>query len=154
MTTIQSIREALSTLDQTAILCDLHDSEFVTGGAITEACRVAGYDESGRVTVNNLSAWNMTVAEFGEHIAPVDTITIHNALFDSRIADDKKLFAAAANGSDWVKGLFAGQPISRLTEARKLDLAERIEQGIQQVGAALGQNWSECYHNAVWSQVR
>ena len=76
MTTIESIREALSDLDQDAILCDLPDSEFVTGGSIADACRVAGYDESGRVTVNNLRAWNMTVAEFGEHIAPDDTITI------------------------------------------------------------------------------
>ena len=76
MTTIKSIREALSNLDQNAHLTHLPDSEFVTGGAITDACRVAGYDESGRVTVNNLNAWNMTVAVFGEHIAPVDTITI------------------------------------------------------------------------------
>lgn len=69
MTTIESIREALSTLDQDAVLSDLPDSEFVTGGSITDACRVAGYDESGRVTVNNLSAWNMTVAKFAEYIA-------------------------------------------------------------------------------------
>ena len=64
MKTIESIREALSDLDQDAILCDLPDSEFITGGSITYACRLAGYDESGRVTVNNLSAWNMTIAEF------------------------------------------------------------------------------------------
>jgi hypothetical protein len=70
MTTIESIREALSTLDQDAVLCDLPDSEFVTGGSITDACRVAGYDESGRVTVNNLNAWGMTVAKFAEYIAP------------------------------------------------------------------------------------
>jgi hypothetical protein len=72
MTTIESIREALSTLDQDAVLCDLPDSEFTTGGAITDACRVAGYDESGRVAVNNLSAWGMTVAKFAEYIAPED----------------------------------------------------------------------------------
>jgi hypothetical protein len=69
MTTIESIREVLSTLDPDAILCDLPDSEFVTGGAITDACRVAGYDESGRVTVNNLNAWGMTVAQFAEYFA-------------------------------------------------------------------------------------
>lgn len=66
---IKSIREALASLDQDALLCDLHEGEFVTGGAITNACRAAGYDESGRVTVNNLNAWGMTVAKFAECIA-------------------------------------------------------------------------------------
>lgn len=72
MKTIETIREILSVLDQDAILCDLPDSEFVFGGTITNACRAAGYDESGRVTVNNLSAWEMTVADFAECIAPID----------------------------------------------------------------------------------
>lgn len=73
MTTIEAIREALSTLNQRAILCDLPDSEFVTGGAITNACRAAGYDESGRVTVNSINAWNMTVAQLADYLTqPVE----------------------------------------------------------------------------------
>lgn len=70
MTIVESIHEALSNLDQSAALRDLPDSEFVTGGSITDACRAAGYDESGRVTVNTLNAWAMTVAEFAVMIAP------------------------------------------------------------------------------------
>ena len=54
--------------DQHAPLCDLPDSEFKTGGRITDLCRAAGYDESGRVVVNNLRAWHMTTAEFAKTI--------------------------------------------------------------------------------------
>lgn len=64
MKPIESIREALGNLDPSSLLCDLPDNEFITGGAITNACRAARYDESGRVTVNDLNAWGMTVAEF------------------------------------------------------------------------------------------
>lgn len=66
----ESIREALASLDPSAFLFDLPEEEFVTGGAITNACRASGNDESGHVTVNNLNAWGMTVAEFAEYIAP------------------------------------------------------------------------------------
>ena len=62
MTTIKTLAD----LPQDTLLCDLPDSEFQTGGAMTVACRAAGYDESGRVTVNSLNAWGMTVAEFSE----------------------------------------------------------------------------------------
>jgi hypothetical protein len=65
-----TIPTALSSLDQDAILYDLPNSELLTGGAITNACRAAGYDESGNIVVNNLNAWNLTVAKFAELIAP------------------------------------------------------------------------------------
>jgi hypothetical protein len=45
-------------------LFDIADAEFVTGGAITEAVKTAGYDVNGHVFVNDNSAWSMTVAEF------------------------------------------------------------------------------------------
>ena len=68
-TTPTTITEALASLDQSACLFDLTDSEFVTGGAITDACRIAGYDVSGAIVVNNLNAWSMTVAQFAKLIA-------------------------------------------------------------------------------------
>jgi hypothetical protein len=68
--TIQSIRKILSSFNQDAMLSELPDSEFVTGGAITNACRIAGYEESGNIVVNNLAAWGMTVAKFAKLIAP------------------------------------------------------------------------------------
>lgn len=37
-------------------LCDLDDSEFVTGGRVTDIVRAAGYDESGRVVVGQQNA--------------------------------------------------------------------------------------------------
>jgi len=54
--------------DEHVPLCDLPDSEFQTGGRITDLCRAAGHDESGRVVVNNLRAWHMTAAEFAKTI--------------------------------------------------------------------------------------
>ena len=68
-TSTESIRESLSRLNQAARLHELPDTEFETGGAITAACKKAGYDESGRVTVNNLRAWDMTVADFAHYIS-------------------------------------------------------------------------------------
>lgn len=68
----ESIREALASLNSSAFLFDLPEEEFVTGGAITNACRAAGYDESGRITINNLNAWGMTVSQFSEIIATED----------------------------------------------------------------------------------
>lgn len=53
-----------SNLPPCAPLHELPDSEFVTGGEITSACKAAGYDVSGRIVVNDMNAWNMTVAEF------------------------------------------------------------------------------------------
>jgi len=64
-----AIQEELSTLDPNARLYEIPDAEFVYGGAITNACKIAGYDESGRVTVNHLNAWGMTVAQFAADIA-------------------------------------------------------------------------------------
>lgn len=49
-------------------LCNLPDHEFETGGKITAAVHAAGYTESGRVVVNNLRAWSMTVSEFAAHL--------------------------------------------------------------------------------------
>jgi hypothetical protein len=66
--TIESIQAVLSALDPVTPLCDLPDGEFEQGGAITLACRLAGYAESGRDAVNDLSAWNLTVAEFAAKI--------------------------------------------------------------------------------------
>jgi hypothetical protein len=63
-----TITEALAKLDPFTLLCELPDTEFVRGGAIDDACRIAGFDESGRVVVNNLAAWSKTVAEFVELI--------------------------------------------------------------------------------------
>jgi hypothetical protein len=59
----EAIKAALANLDKTAALCDLPDSEFVTGGSITTACRAAGYDESGRATINQMNVWSSTVGE-------------------------------------------------------------------------------------------
>jgi hypothetical protein len=64
-----TISEALASLDPSALLFDLPDSEFVFGGAITDACRAAGFEESGRGVVNSLNAWDKTVAQFAELIA-------------------------------------------------------------------------------------
>jgi hypothetical protein len=47
-------------------LFELPDAEFEAGGRITELCRAAGHDESGRVVVNNLRAWSLTEAEFAK----------------------------------------------------------------------------------------
>jgi hypothetical protein len=44
-------------------LCDIEISEFETGGAITNALKSAGYEESGKVTIGNLSMWGSTVWE-------------------------------------------------------------------------------------------
>jgi hypothetical protein len=72
--TIYSFTEAFADIwtqedqDERTPLCDLPDSEFQTGGRITDLCRAAGYDESGRVVVNNLRAWHMTTAEFAKTI--------------------------------------------------------------------------------------
>lgn len=62
------ITNALANLDQSAHLFDLPDAEFQTGGAITNACRIAGYDDSGNYIVDSLNAWRMTVAEFADII--------------------------------------------------------------------------------------
>lgn len=59
-------RPVTSHLDPEAILCDLPDAEFETGGAITKACRAAGYDESGRAIVNQMNAWSLPVRKFLE----------------------------------------------------------------------------------------
>jgi hypothetical protein len=59
----EAIKAALANLDKTATLYDLPDSEFVTGGAITTACRAAGYDESGRAAINQMNVWSSTVGE-------------------------------------------------------------------------------------------
>jgi hypothetical protein len=61
---MNEIKTILSRLDQGAILCELPESEFETGGAINEACRAAGYWDSGRVTINDLNLWGATVADF------------------------------------------------------------------------------------------
>jgi hypothetical protein len=65
-----TIGRALAGLDPSALLHELPDREFAFGGAIDDACRIAGYSESGRTTVNQLMAWNMTVAEFAAAITP------------------------------------------------------------------------------------
>lgn len=73
MTTIESIREALSTVDQRAILCDLPDGMFEWGGTIHKACALAGYVESGRHAINQINGWNMTVAQLAEYLTqPVE----------------------------------------------------------------------------------
>lgn len=63
------IHSALANLDQTAVLYDLPDSEFEAGGAITNACRCAGYDEAGRAAINQLDAWSLTVSELATLLA-------------------------------------------------------------------------------------
>ena len=45
-------------------LCDLDDSEFVTGGRVTDIVKECGYDESGRAVVNQQNAWGMTIDEW------------------------------------------------------------------------------------------
>lgn len=59
-------KETARSLDPEAILADLPDAEFETGGAITKACRAAGYDESGRAVVNEMNAWSLPVRKFLE----------------------------------------------------------------------------------------
>jgi hypothetical protein len=50
-------------------LCDLDDSEFVFGGRISDIYKSNGYDETGRVCVNQQNAWQLTVAEWAATIA-------------------------------------------------------------------------------------
>lgn len=60
---LEAVKTALINLDKNAKIFDLDNSEFITGGAITNACRAAGYEESGRVVINQMEAWSMTVGE-------------------------------------------------------------------------------------------
>lgn len=62
-------RATLDQLDPTTKLYDLPDSEFVCGGAVTTACRDAGYDESGRIVINNMDAWGLTVSQLAKTLA-------------------------------------------------------------------------------------
>lgn len=52
----------LSVFDLSTVLHDIPDAAFATGGAVTNACKAVGYDESGRATINGLNAWGWTVA--------------------------------------------------------------------------------------------
>lgn len=45
-------------------LFKLPDDCFNFGGYIDDMCREVGYIESGRVVVNNLNLWNVTIREF------------------------------------------------------------------------------------------
>ena len=45
-------------------LCDLDDSEFVTGGRVTDIVRHLGYDESGRKCINDQNAWQMSIYDW------------------------------------------------------------------------------------------
>ena len=74
MTKTTAIKDALFALDQSALLHDLPDREFEFGGAINDACRLAGYVESGRVVVNQHAAWLMTVAEYAESLEALSAL--------------------------------------------------------------------------------
>jgi hypothetical protein len=52
-------------------LCDLSDSEFETGGRITDVVQAAGYDESGRECINDQGGWNMTIYEWAHAMSAV-----------------------------------------------------------------------------------
>lgn len=49
-------------------LCDLDDSEFVTGGRVYQIVRDLGYEETGRQFVNDQRAWGMTVHEWAHTV--------------------------------------------------------------------------------------
>lgn len=134
----EAIAKAVASLDPSAILCDLNDSEFETGGAITNACREAGYDESGRITVNQLSAWNKTVSEFADMIASpafflrVNSITYGNGYADVSFCEateegdedahenDRLTFDMAATREEAERDIH--QQLERIAENRGLEL--------------------------------
>ena len=49
-------------------LCDLADSEFVTGGRVTDIVHELGYDESGRLFVNCQDAWHMSIYDWAHTV--------------------------------------------------------------------------------------
>lgn len=81
----QAIKAALANLETNTALCDLPDSEFVTGGAITNACREAGYDESGRAAINQLNVWKITVGELEAMLCSQkkNTLTLAEAIAEA-----------------------------------------------------------------------
>jgi hypothetical protein len=99
---IEAIKTALANLNKTATLCDLPDAEFVTGGAITTACHEAGYDESGRATINQLNMWRCTVEELEatlcEHSAPRELRLTKITIYGAAMADVKH-----SEGSDRIQ---------------------------------------------------
>ena len=50
-------------------LCDLPDSDFNAGGRVTNVYRALGYDESGRVCVNQQAAWGKTIREWAAMVS-------------------------------------------------------------------------------------
>jgi hypothetical protein len=58
-----AITKALAKFAPETRLCTIDADEFETGGAITNALRAAGYDESGMIVINNLKMWGSTVWE-------------------------------------------------------------------------------------------
>lgn len=93
---------------------------------------------------------------------------IHECLFDSRFQFDREktaiakaegkitLYAMTARASDWIKGMYAGQPIRatlRTVEARQAQ-AEIVEQWVSQIAGIVGNNdWNKIYHDQIWSRV-
>ena len=60
---INTITNALSKFNPDTQLSNIPVEEFETGGAITNALREAGYDESGLIVINNLAMWGSTVEQ-------------------------------------------------------------------------------------------
>lgn len=57
------ITKSLSKFNPDTQLSEIPVEEFETGGAITNALREAGYDESGLIVINNLAMWGSTVEQ-------------------------------------------------------------------------------------------
>lgn len=53
-------------------LCNIDVDEYETGGAVTDALRKAGYDESGMIVINNLGMWGSTVEELRKFLTQTD----------------------------------------------------------------------------------
>lgn len=64
--------DALSHLDMDMMLNYVPKEEFQADGALTEACRIAGYSENAFYVASRNFSWNLPVAEFAEFLADDD----------------------------------------------------------------------------------
>jgi hypothetical protein len=65
------LRQLIEKYGKDTPLCGLPDSEFFTGGLVTDLLRAVGYDEAGNITLNHLNWWSKTVSEFVDEVQAI-----------------------------------------------------------------------------------
>jgi hypothetical protein len=60
---------AAETMNPETLLCDLPESEFLTGTVISEAVKQAGFTDSAKTVINNNGWWSLTVSELLQQLA-------------------------------------------------------------------------------------